>query len=659
MSVVVGDTVSQERVSVVVGEVYSNRGSVSSVVGPYLEGDVIQLTCVAHGGSPRPSVVWYGDSRLLDTHMESDVLEATSETLGAVTVTTLGPGPTTTQPAFGGEPFNTLTLGPLSRSHLKLLLTCEASNNNLTQPTTLSLTIDMNLPPLSVEIQRPESVALRAEREYLVECVVVGARPPPAITWWSGHQRVLQATVTISEDRNLTSSSVVIVPGPRDNGSFLRCIAETHAAPATLEDTWTLTVHYVPTSSCRFGSSLDAANIKEGDDVYLECSTQANPRVTHVSWRHNEAPLVHNVTAGVIISNQSLVLQRLVRAQAGRYSCLAHNPVGDGLSNSLRLDVKFAPVCSLGQVTIYAVDRYEDAEVTCSVDANPVQESFQWTFNNTADTIDVPQGRFTSLSTHSVITYTPMTALDYGTLLCWANNEIGPQKEPCVFHIVPAGKPEPPGECRVEEGTRTSVWVRCGAGGSGGLPQHFLLQASSLHQPHHQHLLNFTSASSPNFYVEGLEARGKYQLVIRAVNDKGSSSAAHLIVSSIDTKNYVYQLHDGPLEAEVRDGGKNGVVGGESEVPEESFLDTLALPSFIMGVLGVGSGLVLLVILLLLIITFRGRRRAPQLHPLAHNLHLTDTEESLPRAASSTRISPVFTPDQHTTCLETDVIVSV
>ncbi|KAG7155220.1 Nephrin-like 23 [Homarus americanus] len=249
-----------------------------------------------------------------------------------------------------------------------------------------------------------------------------------------------------------------------------------------------------------------------------------------------------------------------------------------------------------------------------------------------------------------------MTALDYGTLLCWANNEIGPQKEPCVFHIVPAGKPEPPGECRVEEGTRTSVWVRCGAGGSGGLPQHFLLQASSLHQPHHQHLLNFTSASSPNFYVEGLEARGKYQLVIRAVNDKGSSSAAHLTVTSIDTKNYVYQLHDGPLEAEVRDGGKNGVVGGESEVPEESFLDALALPSFIMGVLGVGSGLVLLVILLLLIITFRGRRRAPQLHPLAHNLHLTDTEESLPSGASPGVLSHVLTPDHLTTSLEGGVM---
>lgn len=99
-----------------------------------------------------------------------------------------------------------------------------------------------------------------------------------------------------------------------------------------------------------------------------------------------------------------------------------------------------APVCSPGQVTTYAVGRYEDAEVSCTVDANPEQHSFRWTFNNTADTIDVPGSHFSTSSGHSVITYTPMTELDYGTLLCWSTNEIGNQREPCVFHIVPAGK---------------------------------------------------------------------------------------------------------------------------------------------------------------------------------------------------------------------------
>jgi len=45
---------------------------------------------------------------------------------------------------FGEESYNTLFIGPLGRQHLKMLLTCEASNNNLTLPTSTVVMIDMN-----------------------------------------------------------------------------------------------------------------------------------------------------------------------------------------------------------------------------------------------------------------------------------------------------------------------------------------------------------------------------------------------------------------------------------------------------------------------------------------------------------------------------------
>lgn len=43
----------------------------------------------------------------------------------------------------------------------------------------------------------------------------------------------------------------------------------------------------IPKATARFGSSLNAHIIKEGDDVYFECSIKANPRATVVSWSHN------------------------------------------------------------------------------------------------------------------------------------------------------------------------------------------------------------------------------------------------------------------------------------------------------------------------------------------------------------------------------------
>lgn len=40
----------------------------------------------------------------------------------------------------------------------------------------------------------------------------------------------------------------------------------------------------------------------------------------------------------------------------------------------------------------------------------------------------------------SQLIYSPLHELDYGTILCWARNDLGEQEEPCTFHIIPAGK---------------------------------------------------------------------------------------------------------------------------------------------------------------------------------------------------------------------------
>ena len=38
------------------------------------------------------------------------------------------------------------------------------------------------------------------------------------------------------------------------------------------------------------------------------------------------------------------------------------------------------------------------------------------------------------------LVYSLNTGRDYGTILCWAENELGSQSDPCVFHLIPAGK---------------------------------------------------------------------------------------------------------------------------------------------------------------------------------------------------------------------------
>lgn len=48
-----------------------------------------------------------------------------------------------------------------------------------------------------------------------------------------------------------------------------------------------------------------------------------------------------------------------------------------------------APTCAQNQKKVYGIAKQEDAKVMCTVDANPREVEFSWTFNNSAESIDV------------------------------------------------------------------------------------------------------------------------------------------------------------------------------------------------------------------------------------------------------------------------------
>lgn len=102
--------------------------------------------------------------------------------------------------------------------------------------------------------------------------------------------------------------------------------------------------------------------------------------------------------------------------------------------------IPVSPTCKPNQTKVHGVAKQEKANISCQVDANPPEVQFRWTFNNSAESIDVAASHIARAGTSSIVSYTPMTELDYGTLLCWATNRIGHQQVPCVYHIIPAGE---------------------------------------------------------------------------------------------------------------------------------------------------------------------------------------------------------------------------
>ncbi|XP_065079598.1 nephrin [Ochlerotatus camptorhynchus] len=470
------------------------------ILGPYNEGSSVNFTCVASGGRPMPTVNWWYNNEIVN-HSSTILSERRVK--------------------------NTLILNRLERKHLKATFTCQASNNNVTNPITASVSLDMNLRPLLVKLQG-KNRPLSANNTYDLVCEVHGSRPEPTITWWKGSTEMKGHQETTDAEGNVTVSILTFQPTIDDKGKYLSCRAEVAVIPdAGKEDGWKLDIYHVPVVTLEYGTSNNyTSSIREGADVYFECNIKSNPWVYKVIWRHQGRELLNNPSEGIIVSNQSLVLQNVSRSRAGLYTCVGSNREGDGESNPVHLDIKFAPVCRPGLVTTYNVGRYEQSKISCELEANPTNVTFVWKHNTSvSEMLDIPSDHVTSERAKSIFRFKPISESDYGTLLCWGSNDIGTQTEPCVFSLIPAGKPDPLSNCTIMNQTFDILQIECIEGFDGGLQQEFLADVYLIGG---RHLFSSIKSKEPNFDLKGLEPGVGYNIFLSAKNAKGASEQTYL-----------------------------------------------------------------------------------------------------------------------------------
>nr|XP_023023742.1 nephrin-like [Leptinotarsa decemlineata] len=185
--------------------------------------------------------------------------------------------------------------------------------------------------------------------------------------------------------------------------------------------------------------------------------------------------------------------------------------------------VLHAPTCKYDKIIIVGASRGESVDIVCEIESDPPAKSYRWKFNNSGETLDVAAERFakTSNGSFSILRYTPVSELDYGSLSCWASNSVGHQIDPCVFQLVAAGKPFPVKNCTLTNQTSSSVEVFCLPGFDGGLPQHFLLELYSTNSAIPR--FNMTSFTEPYFFLDNLEPDVTFRIVVFSVNSKGRS----------------------------------------------------------------------------------------------------------------------------------------
>ncbi|OAD54439.1 hypothetical protein WN48_07804 [Eufriesea mexicana] len=156
---------------------------------------------------------------------------------------------------------NRLTLQPITRTALGANFTCQARNTDLIEPKEATISLDLNLKPLTATIRRPGkkgvgNESLLAGKRYEVECETTGSRPPAVITWYKGRRRQLKHTTPVKNWRNFersvtqeersenrTVSMVEFEPGVEDHGKSITCRAENpNVTGLFVEKSWKIDV---------------------------------------------------------------------------------------------------------------------------------------------------------------------------------------------------------------------------------------------------------------------------------------------------------------------------------------------------------------------------------------------------------------------------------
>ncbi|CAK1544724.1 unnamed protein product [Leptosia nina] len=470
---------------------------ITGVAGPYNEGGDFKLICSVVGGNPIPRVQWLHGETVISTLGSGDLQSGDTRSLP-------------------------LVVANATRAHLSSVYTCTADNTMLSSPQRATVRIDMYLRPLTVEIvsrEQPLSVGRKAE----LWCKSTGARPPATITWWLGSKPLNSVTKQRDlDDRNETHSLLQWTPLKEQNGQVLTCRAEHEKFnKSTIESKLPLNIHYVPEAKMHLGANVNPNDIEEGDDVYFGCEVDANPPAYKVVWEHNGVLLQHNAANGIILTgNTNLALRNVSRHQAGLYTCTASNVEGDGKSPPLKMQVVYRPLCHSREIKLIGAALQEPSSVECQVDAFPPPDTFEWTLNNSAGSIKVDADRFTvhAKEGKSVLTYTPVSDVDYGTLSCRATNLAGQQVSPCVYTLLPATRPDPPANCTVYNLTDDSLDLMCLTGYEGGLPCTYIAEVWA-----NEGLVVNSTNSITVWNLRRLGAKRHLKVVVYAANARGRS----------------------------------------------------------------------------------------------------------------------------------------
>ncbi|XP_049900741.1 hemicentin-2-like [Epinephelus moara] len=250
----------------------------------------------------------------------------------------------------------------------------------------------------SAEIVEGSSVTLTCSSD---------ANPAATYTWCkNGNLRRL------SEEPQLVFSSIQ----SSDSGRYY-CTAQNELGTSTPRSI-SINVKYAPKLSPV--SVSPSAEIVEGSSVTLTCSSDAKPAAKYTWYKKNRNPgLSPSKQTWNIQSSRNqlkLVLRSIRSSDSGQYFCVAENELGKASSQSIFINVKYAPkLPSVSARPSRDVKESSSVTLTCSSDANPAA-NYTWYKKN---------GNGKPLSEEPQLVFSSIQSSDSGRYYCTAENRLG------------------------------------------------------------------------------------------------------------------------------------------------------------------------------------------------------------------------------------------
>ncbi|XP_045905935.1 hemicentin-1 [Micropterus dolomieu] len=257
-------------------------------------------------------------------------------------------------------------------------------------------------PVISSETQKYQAPV---DSSVTLQCQADGS-PPPSVTWHKDGQPLTESV----RQRVLSSGSLQIAfIQPSDTGRYT-CTAANAAGTVSLE--MRLTVQIPP--SIRAGEQEVA--VVENSQAQLVCVAEGVPQPT-LSWEMDGNPLIESTGEYTILPSGELVIDMAQPDDAGRYTCVATNAVGQD-SRTVSLSVHTQPVFT-ELLRDVALNKGERLLLACGVSGIPPPR-ITWAFNNN----NIPV-HYDHMNGHSELVIERVSKDNSGTYTCVAENNVG------------------------------------------------------------------------------------------------------------------------------------------------------------------------------------------------------------------------------------------